>query len=122
MVQVFGISRDGPHPVLTLEYCDGGSLDRLLYDTNYNFTYSQQLDLIHGIAKGMLHLHKCNIIHRDLAARNILLSGGRPKISDFGLAREVDNRSQHGQTKSNVGPLRWMVRFIVLFYFFDRGI
>jgi serine/threonine protein kinase len=41
-----------------------------------------KIQLIRGIAAGMLHLHKHNIIHRELAARNILLtSGGDPKIS-----------------------------------------
>jgi serine/threonine protein kinase len=73
VVQVFGISRDGPHPVLILEYCDGGSLDSLLYDTSYSLSLAQQLEIIHGVAKGMLHLHKSNIIHRDLAARNVLV-------------------------------------------------
>lgn len=73
VVQVFGISRDGPHPVLILEFCDGGSLDTILYDMNHALSAFQTLDIIHGIAKGMLHLHKNNIIHRDLAARNILV-------------------------------------------------
>jgi serine/threonine protein kinase len=41
-----------------------------------------KIQLIRGIAAGMFHLHKHNIVHRDLAARNILLtSGGDPKIS-----------------------------------------
>jgi serine/threonine protein kinase len=45
-----------------------------------------KIRLIRGIAAGILHLHKHNIVHRDLAARNILLtSGGDPKISVFFL-------------------------------------
>jgi serine/threonine protein kinase len=41
-----------------------------------------KIRLIQGIAAGMLHLHKHNIVHRDLAARNILLTtSGDPKIS-----------------------------------------
>jgi serine/threonine protein kinase len=41
-------------------------------------------ELVRGIAAGMYHLHKNNIVHRDLAARNILLtSQGDPKISVF---------------------------------------
>jgi serine/threonine protein kinase len=44
----------------------------------------EKIELVKGIARGMLHLHKHNIVHRDLAARNILLSGtGDPKISVF---------------------------------------
>jgi serine/threonine protein kinase len=42
----------------------------------------RKIQWIRGIAAGMLHLHKHNIVHRDLAARNILLaSSGEPKIS-----------------------------------------
>jgi serine/threonine protein kinase len=45
-----------------------------------------KIQLVRGIAAGMLHLHKHNIVHRDLAARNILLTGsGDPKISVFSL-------------------------------------
>jgi serine/threonine protein kinase len=46
------------------------------------FSIEQKIELVRGIAAGLYHLHKHNIIHRDLAARNILLSGsGEPKIS-----------------------------------------
>ncbi len=74
VVQVFGISRNGPHPVLILEYCDGGSLDRMLYESSIAFSADQTLEIVYGMAKGMYHLHKNNIVHRDLAARNILVS------------------------------------------------
>jgi serine/threonine protein kinase len=61
-----------------------GSLDKLLFDSNEKLSNERKLELIRGIASGLLHLHKHNIIHRDLAARNILLTaGGDPKISVF---------------------------------------
>jgi serine/threonine protein kinase len=56
----------------------------LLFNSNKKLSDEQKIELIQGIAAGMLHLHKHNIVHRDLAARNILLtSGGEPKISVF---------------------------------------
>jgi serine/threonine protein kinase len=61
-----------------------GSLDKLLFDSDEQILEEYKMQLIRGIAAGMLHLHKHNIVHRDLAARNILLtSGGEPKISVF---------------------------------------
>jgi serine/threonine protein kinase len=63
-----------------------GSLDRLLYETDEYVLIEEKIELVRGIASGMLHLHKHNIVHRDLAARNILLNKSnegilQPKIS-----------------------------------------
>jgi serine/threonine protein kinase len=67
--------------------CSGG-LDKLLFGNDENekptISFERKMELIQGIARGVLHLHKHNIIHRDLAARNILLSGsGEPKITVY---------------------------------------
>jgi serine/threonine protein kinase len=108
VVQILGLSTDGPFPALILEYCSGGSLDKLLKDKEKEVTDAYRLRIISGVSKGMYHLHKANIVHRDLAARNILLSGdGEPKVSDFGLSRPL-SETLVGTTKSNIGPIRWM--------------
>jgi serine/threonine protein kinase len=73
---------DGPQPILVMEYCGGGSLDKLLFVSNQPLSEQEKINFVRGIASGMLHLHNHNIIHRDLAARNILISeSGQPKIS-----------------------------------------
>jgi serine/threonine protein kinase len=108
IVQLFGVSLNGPQPIIIMEYCAGGSLDNLLFDSNTNLSTEQKIRLIRGIALGMQHLHKHNIIHRDLAARNILLSGsGDPRISDFSMSRILQKENE-GKTKKNIGPIRWM--------------
>lgn len=73
MVQLLAISVDGPVPVIVLEYCDNGSLDRALFDSTEQVSEQRTLHLVAGIARGMYHLHNNSIIHRDLAARNILV-------------------------------------------------
>jgi hypothetical protein len=109
VVQVYGISVDGPQVVLVLEYCARGSLSKLLFDNNQPLSKDEKIDFVKGIARGMLHLHNHNIIHRDLAARNILLSStGVPKISDFGMSRVLTREDEEGKTKTNIGPIRWM--------------
>jgi len=95
VVQVLGLSVDGPQPIIVMEFCPGGSLDTLLYDSNVNLNEEDKMQLIRGIAAGMLHLHKHNIVHRDLAARNILLTAsGDPKISDFGMSRLLEGTNE----------------------------
>jgi len=82
VVQVFGVSLDGPQPVIVLEYCNGGSLDKLLCDSKVKLNEEYKIQLVRGIAAGLFHLYKHNIVHRDLAARNILLANSNePKIS-----------------------------------------
>jgi len=107
-VQFLGVTFSPQLCVIT-EYLDAGSL--------YDFLHSDKgldanliMNLVRGIAAGMLHLHSENIIHRDLAARNILIGRGfQIKITDFGLSRPTSEPSgNENKTKSNSGPLKWM--------------
>jgi serine/threonine protein kinase len=57
----------------------------VLFDKRQQISDEQKMQWILGIALGMCHLHKHNIVHRDLASKNILLTqasgNGTPKIS-----------------------------------------
>ena len=70
-------------------------------------TWDKRLNIIDGIAQGLLYLHKLSrlrIIHRDLKASNILLdSDMNPKISDFGLAKIFSSNAIQGNTNRVVG-------------------
>jgi len=112
VVRMYGLSIDGTQPVIVMEYCAGGSLDKWLYDQRQQISDQQKIRWVHEIAMGMSHLHKHNIVHRDLAARNILLSqpnlaNAQPKIADFGMSRVLQQNSE-GKTLTSFGPLRWM--------------
>lgn len=108
IVQLLGISTDGPQPLVILEYCNNGSLDNLLFDSTQPISTAKQIHIANSIAKGLYHLHENNIVHRDLAARNILMHNGEPKISDFGMSRIIKEETQAGKTTTSIGPIRWM--------------
>jgi tRNA A-37 threonylcarbamoyl transferase component Bud32 len=110
VVRIYGVAVDGTMPIIVLEYCPGGSLDKILYGTKEQISEKQKLQWIRDVAMGMRHLHQHNIIHRDLAARNILLSvfgrSGIAKISDFGMSRVL--QQTEAITQKRIGPVCWM--------------
>jgi serine/threonine protein kinase len=69
--------------------------------------WSRRYKIIGGIARGIKYLHedsKLKIIHRDLKASSILLDVDMsPKISDFGMARNLEVDHSQGDTSKIVG-------------------
>jgi serine/threonine protein kinase len=93
-----------PNLALVSELVSRGSLDKLIEDGEV--TDERSFSLIYGIAKGMLHLASEKVVHKDLACRNVLITNDWvPKVSDFGLARAVEDTHT---TKSMTGPLKWL--------------
>lgn len=87
--QVFGY--------FTMEYIPGGSLDRFWRSHGSQFVpIPVAVDLVRQTCKGLSAAHNQDppIIHRDVKPQNILVGyqpdGLRAKISDFGLAKEVN--------------------------------
>lgn len=76
--------------LLISEFVSDGSLFKHLHDgTSRNcVSWRQRFNIILGMAKGLAHLHRMNIIHYNLKSTNVLIDcSGETKIGDFGLAR-----------------------------------
>jgi eukaryotic-like serine/threonine-protein kinase len=98
IVQIYEIGLEGGRPYLSLEYVDGGGLNKQLDGTPQPPRMAAAL--LRTLALAIHHAHECGIVHRDLKPANILLQ--RSEVG--GRRSEVGGRrSEVGGQKSEVG-------------------
>ena len=107
------VTTAGSDPFLVMELCPDGSLgDRL--DAAGSLAVAVALPLLADAAEGLVALHARGILHRDVTPRNLLLSGGRAKLGDLGLARSGGTSTRPSLTAeltaagSTVGTLAYL--------------
>ncbi len=79
-------------PYLVMEFIDGQSLQDKI-DREGHLELKEVLRIGVQVASGLAAAHAHGVIHRDIKPANILLENGveRVRITDFGLARAVDD-------------------------------
>ncbi|KAF0909066.1 hypothetical protein E2562_030818 [Oryza meyeriana var. granulata] len=83
----------GPQRLLVYEFMPNKTLEDHLFNKAYpTLPWKTRLSIALGVAKGLQYLHEgleIQVIYRDFKSSNVLLDEEfRPKLSDFGLARE----------------------------------
>lgn len=107
IVQVYETSEHDGKPYIALELVDGGSLDKKL--RGKPMAPRTAAELLLPIAEGMHAAHQKGLVHRDLKPGNVLITtAGVPKVTDFGLAKYLDDDSDQTRTGAILGTPSYM--------------
>ncbi len=107
IVQVFEVGEHDGLPYFSLEYCPGGSLEKQLQGTP--LPPREAAAAIEQLARAVHEAHARGVVHRDVKPGNVLLAlDGKLKISDFGLAKKLDETSGQTQSGTIVGTPSYM--------------
>jgi formylglycine-generating enzyme required for sulfatase activity/tRNA A-37 threonylcarbamoyl transferase component Bud32 len=107
IVQVHDFGTHNGVPYLSLEFCPGGSLAGKL--SGNPLPAREAAALVEQVARAVQAAHEAGIVHRDLKPANVLLDEqGRPKVTDFGLAKRCELGAGLTQTGAVLGTPSYM--------------
>jgi serine/threonine protein kinase len=108
-----GLTAEG-QPYLVMEFIEGQTLSQKILAEGPPPSFrpadlNPRIQLFLEICDAITYAHQRGVIHRDLKPSNIMVSGGKLKVLDFGLARLTDELD-HTRTETGIvqGSLRYM--------------
>jgi len=116
IVQIYEVGEQEGTPYIALEFIDGPPLDDVL--TGRPEPPRAGAALVETLARAMHFAHQRGIVHRDLKPGNVLLTSAAlstqhltlstPKITDFGLAKRLDDSTRQTRTGIVMGTPSYM--------------
>ena len=98
IVRVYNVDEDQGTVYIAMELLEGEGLNDLA--KRKRFSPGEIAELGAKIAEGLGYAHSKGIVHRDVKPGNILVrSDGKPKITDFGIAR-IEDTAEHLRTQA----------------------
>ena len=89
IVALHDAGRDNGRCWIAYQYVDGQTLTRMRDLGRIDLRGGVQI--VRTLADAMEHAHHRGVFHRDLKPANVLIDEtGRPRLTDFGLARRID--------------------------------
>ncbi|MBS0659937.1 MAG: protein kinase [Verrucomicrobia bacterium] len=99
ILPVYQVGERGALPFFAMKLVDGGSLIEGV--ASFSGKHRQAVAVVAQVARAVHHAHERGLLHRDLKPANVLLDrDGVPYVTDFGLARWIDDPG--GLTRSLV--------------------
>ena len=98
IVRVYNVDEDQGTVYIAMEFLEGEGLNDLA--KRKRLSPGEIADLGAKIAEALGYAHSKGVVHRDVKPGNILVrSDGKPKITDFGIAR-IEDTAEHLRTQA----------------------
>lgn len=108
VVPIYDTGEVGGRLFFTMALIDGPNLRNYVAERG-RLTPSEAVGLFVQIVAGVAHAHRAGIIHRDLKPANVLMDpDGRPRVTDFGLAKRSAGSTELTATGQVVGTPAYM--------------
>ncbi|MEQ8783547.1 MAG: protein kinase [Roseibium album] len=106
IVQVYDVGAAGEALYLVMEYVAGGDLNTHL---DQGMRVDDLIRVVREIGRALDYAHSRGFVHRDIKPENILFrEDGTAVLSDFGIARVVDNTPSVSRTGTVMGTPQYM--------------
>ncbi len=109
IVPIFEIGEADGQPFFSMKLIEGPTLAQGLKELDSVQRERRSAKLVAKLARAVHFAHQRGIIHRDLKPNNVLLdSRGEPHLTDFGLAKLVEQDSTLTKTAAVLGTPSYM--------------
>jgi eukaryotic-like serine/threonine-protein kinase len=103
VVAVIDAGEDGGRPYIVFEYCDGETLKERI-DRMGRLPLDEAAAYAIEVGRGLQAAHARRLVHRDVKPQNVLIDAeGRAKVTDFGIARELEHDGRLTKTGRVLG-------------------
>ncbi len=97
----------GARPYIVMDLVEGPPLDELIDEGS--LSPARAAEIARGVALGVAHAHARGVLHRDLKPSNVLVAAdGVPRLTDFGLARFLEDPRGLTRSGTPVGTPHYM--------------
>lgn len=92
IVRFYGMEQDGERVFLLMEYIDGISLAKEIFQTAAPFPEERIFTYLRPVCSALHYAHQNGVVHCDIKSANIMIERqGRVCITDFGIARLAES-------------------------------